>query len=75
MLASKTEEIHYPKLKDLASSSAGAYTEREIKQMELKLLRSLFWKTYPTTCCSWLSILMTEWDNYLLSNFEHVPAN
>ena len=54
-LASKIEEILSPRVADFVKSTDGAYTGRQIAEMEIKLIKKLKFKLNPTTIGTWLS--------------------
>lgn len=41
LIASKYEEIYYPMLSDLTYITSNAYTEEEIMEMEVRMLKAL----------------------------------
>ena len=68
-IAAKTEEIWNPKITDFAKAADNGYTLGEIKEMELKVFRALAWRILPPTAFAWANVVMSLWDDYMLSVF------
>ncbi|XP_063293499.1 G1/S-specific cyclin-E1 [Pelobates fuscus] len=57
-LAAKREEIYPPKLYQFAFITDRACTRKEIRNMELIILKALCWRLNPLTVISWLNVYM-----------------
>lgn len=68
-IAAKTEEVWNPKLSDFAKAADNGYSLEEIKTMELKMFRALAWRILPPTAFAWASVVMSLWDDYVISMF------
>jgi hypothetical protein len=66
-------KIHEPEAMDpkvIAGLSRGAYTENEVTDMEMKILKALKWRMNPPTAMSFLSQFLSLLTNYGISECE-----
>jgi cyclin A len=64
-ISSKQEESQSPCLVDFKSSCAGAYSEIQIREQEIYILKSLKWKTNVPTTLYWILYYINQWDIFV----------
>jgi len=74
LLASKMEEIESCELRSLVVSTAGAYTLKQIMDMEVIILKTLKCKLFPQTTYNWASYLMLDRDKFVDSDIAKVST-
>ncbi len=68
-IAAKMEEVISPKIADYVLSTENGYTEGQIREMELRILRSVNWLVSPITYSHWANWYSQQWDNFLAHDF------
>lgn len=53
LVAAKMEEVYPPKAKELAATTAGASTDKDILDFEKELMQTLEWRLAPPTVDDW----------------------
>jgi len=65
LVAAKAEETTNPTLQQFAQMADNGFSQGEIREMELGLLKSLSWRIFPPTVFAWMSVMMSLWDDYM----------
>lgn len=65
LVAAKAEETANPSLEQFAQMADNGFSQGEIREMEVHLLKSLSWRIFPPTIFAWMSVMMSLWDDYM----------
>jgi hypothetical protein len=70
LIAIKWQEIFIPHISLLETAADNAFTESQIRRMEVKMLTRFQWRVMHPTPIAWLDWLVLEWDSFIsnLSN-------
>lgn len=63
-LAAKLNEVHAPRLAEIAKCAADFYTVRQVEEMELSIVATLGWRLAPATNYFWTNLYACQWDEF-----------
>lgn len=76
LIAIKWQEIFIPHISLLETAADNAFTESQIRSMEVKMLTKLQWRVMHPTPFAWLDWLVLEWDSFISKIFNSAcPKN
>ncbi|CDW89212.1 g1 s-specific cyclin-e1 [Stylonychia lemnae] len=68
LMASKLEEIYFPKFNQYAEITQGNCNLKQMLLLETSILIELKWLLNPLTLNSWANFYMLKWDQYVYEN-------
>lgn len=74
-IAAKIEEIYPPRISEFAYVTDKAYSELDILEMELDIMKVLNWNINPITTISWLLIYLQVENDLDVSNRSSTPTS
>ena len=74
VVASKFEEVIFPKLRDFSLAAGNAYSIEQIQGCERELLLTSHWQVSDPTLYHWITWLMTQWDDFVSTLGADYPS-